>query len=301
MNNIIENHESLNQIKLYDEKFEIRCLNFVDKNQFPKQFFCENVNDYLKILDNLIQLNNNNYNIYIAPNRADYMLLDDLNADNLNKLIDEIGIFYAIETSKDNYQAIIKFAKKMNKNDYETLSKYLKFRYNADKASASDVEHIHRLANFINKKAKYINIGSFFRVLYLSTIHNSTVNDLKQNVLLVLSKSDEKFLKYENELLIKKQKADKLNVDELKELHNYKNNDEVDKYVQILHDGNLKSVESGKIKSLSELDFLIFRYCKKRNYKFEEIAAALVKVRKEKIELKHYRPLSYLKRTYSNA
>jgi hypothetical protein len=300
MNNVI-NHESLNQIVKYDEKFEIRCLNFVNKNRFPKQFFCENIDDYLKILDNLIQLNNNNYNIYIAPNRADYMLLDDLTIDNLNKLIDEISIFYAIETSSQNYQAIIKFAKKMNKADYETLSKYLKFRFQADKASASDVEHIHRLANFINKKAKYINTNTFFRVRYLSNISSTTVNALKQNVLSIMSKSDEKFLKYENELLIKKQKADKLNVDELKELHNYKNNNEVDKYVQILHDGNLKSVESGKIKSLSELDFLIFRYCKKRNYKFEEIAAALVKVRKEKIELKHYRPLSYLKRTYSNA
>ena len=300
MNNVI-NHESLNQIVKYDEKFEIRCLNFVNKNRFPKQFFCENIDDYLKILDNLIQLNNNNYNIYIAPNRADYMLLDDLTIDNLNKLIDEISIFYAIETSSQNYQAIIKFAKKMNKADYETLSKYLKFRYNADKASASDVEHIHRIAGFINKKAKYINTNTFFRVRYLSTIQNSTVDDLKQNVLLVLSKSDEKFVKYQDELLIKKQKTDKLNINELKELHNYKNNDEVDKYVQILYDGNIKNVESGKIKSLSELDFLIYRYAKKRNYSFENISAALIKIRKEKIELKHYRPLSYLKRTYSNA
>ncbi len=90
MNNI--NHESLNQIAKYDEKFEIRCLNFVDKNQFPKQFHCKNIDDYLKILDNLIKLNEKyNYNIYIAPNRADYMLLDDLTMDNLNRLIDEIN------------------------------------------------------------------------------------------------------------------------------------------------------------------------------------------------------------------
>ncbi len=209
-------------------------------------------------------------------------------------------VYYAIETSKDNYQAIIKFSEKMNKNDYETLSKYLKFRFQADKASASDIEHIHRIANFINKKAKYVNIGSFFRVRYLSNISSTTVNALKQNVLSIMSKSDEKFLKYQNELLIKKQKTDKLNVDELKELYNFVNNDEVDKYVSILYAGNLKSVESGKIKSLSELDFLIFRYCKKRNYSFENIVSALIKIRKEKIELKHYRPLTYLKRTYDN-
>ena len=318
MNNINNNHESLNQIKLYDTQFEIRCLNLIYEKQTPKQFFCNNYEEYTKILPNLINLNKNlHYNIYIAPKRFDFMLFDDLTAENIVKMLnDDYEIYYVIETSLNNYQVILRFKNEFNKEYYEKISKFLKSKYGADRACASDYTHIHRVAGFYNKKAKYLS--SFLGGDFSNNIDNVIIDEKK----LFCSKFYNTFDKFELNKIINVEKSVKLmfdvinldfddktkrksikiknvdikDVDFIKKF--YKNNIACDEYIQNIY--NTQKYNK-KYKSLSEVDLVVCYLSKKKKFTFKETAAAIIKTRPEQLEKKHFKVLDYLIRTYNEA
>jgi hypothetical protein len=317
MNNVI-NHESIKQIVLYDTQFEIRCLNLIDeKKQTPKSFYCKNVNEYTKILPKLINLNEKqHYNIYIAPKRYDFMLFDDLTAENIIKMLNDYEIYYIVETSKNNFQAILKFKNEFNKEYYEKISKYLKNQYGADKACASDYTHIHRIAGFFNKKAKYLLpfLGGDFsnnmdnviideKKLFCSKFYNTfdkfelnKIINAEKSVKLMFDVINLDFDDNTKRKSIKIKNVDIKDVDFIKKF--YKNNIACDEYIQNIY--NTQKYNK-KYKSLSEVDLVVCYLSKKKKFTFKETAAAIIKTRPEQLEKKHFKVLDYLIRTYNEA
>ena len=321
MDNIL-NHESINQIKLYDNTFEIRCLNFIDEKQTPKSFFCKNVNEYVKILPKLINLNENlHYNIYIAPNRRDFMLFDDLTYENIIKMLnDDFKIYYIVETSLNNYQVVLRFKNEFSKEYYEKISKYLKYQYNADRACGSDVKRLHRLAGFYNKKAKYLlSFGVDFIDNNADNIENAIIdnnklfkckffdmfNSIKLSQIIDVKKSIKLMLdSYENteDLNAKKTKQIKIKNINVKDVDfivkYYKNNVECDNYVINIY--NTQKFNK-KFKSMSEIDLLVCHLCKAKKFTFKEIAKSIITYRPKKLELKHLQVYRYIRNTYKKA
>lgn len=312
MDNIL-NHESIKQIQLYSDfdDIEIRCINFIDGIAYNniKQFHIKNIDEYIKLLPQLTLMNEEllNYNVYITANSQKIILLDDLNIENLIKLHEKIGIYYAIETSPDNYQAVLYFKSgtEWHNDMYKLFIKYLKFLYGADKACAEDKQRIHRLAGFLYKKEKIfdystLSFGVVFRCKLLTDNiferHIKHENDDIVNEYILKTLIDEDFKAYLNRNRHKKKAKIKNDV-------NYDNidkceNKECSNYVNSIY---TTQANNKKYKSLSELDLLIFYLCKKKNYKFEEIAAAIKKWRPKKITDTHSNPLNYLQITYNNA
>lgn len=320
------NHESLKQLKLYfDAGFkdiEIRCLDFSDAGLPGQKEILKSYEDYTKIIDKLIKFNTvNNFNIFIGPNRSDIMIIDDLTYENLIKLAKKYNynIFYILETSKNNYQAVLKFNYKLKPENYKKIHKYLTETYNADKKCGSDITRLHRIAGFLNKKKKYLQQlnsltvvafdynsynANFFNAKYVDSVDNIKLNKqltFAQTVILTIQ-ANEYFAKPENARKIRRcniknnKNQNVKDVDFIKKY--YKNNDKCDEYIQNIY--STRQFDK-KYKSLSEIDLLVMFLCKKQKFTFKEIAAGIIKYRPEQLQDKHLQVFRYLRNSYIKA
>ena len=329
MENYNNNHESLKQIKLYFQNgfsdIEIRCLDFSSDGLPGIKELLRSYEDYTAILTRLIKFNTmNNFNIFISLNRSDIMLIDDLSYENLVKLANDYNIFYALETSAGNYQAILYFDYKLKPDIYKKIFKYLYAEYGGDKKCGSDITRIHRIAGFLNKKKKYLqqhqqhndnNLtvvaftannynANFFNAKYLDSIENIKFNkQLNFAATAILNiRAVEYFNKPENANKIRRCNSKNNKNQNIKDIEfikkYYKNNDKCDEYIQNIYSTRLFDK---KYKSLSELDLLVMFLCKKQKFTFKEIAAGIIKYRPESLQDKHLQIYQYLRNTYKKA
>ncbi len=88
-------------------------------------------------------------------------MLDDITRDGIDKLIqDNLKPLYFLETSPSNFQVILRFNAKIDKDEYLQINRYLVKKYAADPASVG-TEHPFRLAGFTNRKEKYCKNGKY--------------------------------------------------------------------------------------------------------------------------------------------
>ncbi len=153
-------HKSINQLKLYppETRYFIKAKNFETGDvKVLKDITIEN---YPKNLAYLKYLNASGYNVFLSPrlciSGGVYILLDDLKKSDIERLYkDGFEPFYFLQTSPDNYQAIIELSDSPLDTDIQSfISLQLAGLYGADVAS-SDIGHFFRLAGFTNRKQKY--------------------------------------------------------------------------------------------------------------------------------------------------
>ncbi|RZD16025.1 MAG: hypothetical protein EVJ46_07465 [Candidatus Acididesulfobacter guangdongensis] len=170
--------KSTQQLNLYppETRFIIKMKNFSTGD--VKILNDINLSEYEKSLKYLKYLNANGYNVFLSACKAGgvYILLDDIKKPAIDKLFtDGFEPFYFLQTSPDNFQAIIKLSDSPLDKDIQTFaSKQLAETYNADPNSA-DIGHFFRLAGFTNRKQKYSKNGLFpFVKLYAGTGNTCT-------------------------------------------------------------------------------------------------------------------------------
>lgn len=166
-------HQSIEQLKLYppETKFTVKAKNF--ETGEIKILKDQTVETYSKSSSFLKYLNANGYNIFLSPSVAGgvYILLDDLKKQDVDKLYQDcFEPFYFLQTSPENYQAILKLSDLPVDNNIQTfISRQLAEIYNAD-LNSSDIWHFFRLAGYTNRKEKYCKNGLFpFVKLFLGT------------------------------------------------------------------------------------------------------------------------------------
>ncbi len=159
-------HLSILQIKQYPVTLliSIKAINFETNEIKPiKPIF---TSEYEKFIPYLKHLNANGFNVYFLPdyqilqgyNIVDF-LLDDIKETHLKQLEnDNLHALYVLETSENNYQAIIRFSiqQKIDKELYLKINRFLVGKYNADKGSIGTA-HYFRLAGYTNRKEKHKN------------------------------------------------------------------------------------------------------------------------------------------------
>lgn len=112
----------------------------------------------IKAVPRLKRDNAGGANIFIRPDRMTehpYLLLDDLEFDAIDELRREVfGISALIESSPNNWQAVIKYAASLSPAQRKIFERALQKRFNSD-VGAADGQHFFRLAGFTNRKIKH--------------------------------------------------------------------------------------------------------------------------------------------------
>ena len=165
--------KSIEQLKSYppETRFTVKCKNFQDgKVKVLKDIsLSEYEKKYIKYCK---YLNVQGYNVFFSPCVAGGVvdvLLDDLPKATIEQLnIDGFEPLYHLETSPNNFQAIIRLSDSpIDRNIQTFISRQLADIYGAD-PNSSDVGHFFRLAGFSNRKEKYCRNGLYPLVkLYL--------------------------------------------------------------------------------------------------------------------------------------
>lgn len=109
------------------------------------------------------------------PDRHFYTFLNDLNEDNIAKMkLDGIISAMVIETSPKNYQAWIRFENSMTYQQALAASRYLTYKYDADKGAIS-TSHFSRMSGF----KRTLKDGSKFTPVLVETsqILNKNLDD----------------------------------------------------------------------------------------------------------------------------
>jgi hypothetical protein len=97
-------------------------------------------------------------NIYVRPKgEHDLSMVDDLTADAVSAM-KEAGFNPAVivETSPGNYQAWLKHPERLSKEVSTAAARALAEKFGGDRGAA-DWRHFGRLADFTNRKAKYLD------------------------------------------------------------------------------------------------------------------------------------------------
>ena len=258
------NHESLNQLSNYCEnvKFTIMLLKFVNSRKDIDRFEVNN-SDYADKLEFLSKSNEAGYNIYFSYNMLNVndqyidFLLDDVNENMLFELLYTKSILYFLETSPKNYQVVIRFNKnyQLSKDEYLNLSRYFVKKYGADRGATGI--HFFRLAGFTNRKDKYFVDNKYPKITY-------------QNVgnILDLSNYIEKN-NLKNELSKKVITIKKENFIDTEHLYNK----ECDDYISTIYLTQARNY----LNSLSELDYKVVIFAKKKSFTKENIAYSILK------------------------
>jgi RepB DNA-primase from phage plasmid len=98
--------------------------------------------------------NTQGYNIYFRPNGYEYVLLDDIQKEELQTL-SALKPCLLIETSPNNFQVWLKLKQVPTDREHaKEICRYLAEKFHADKGSA-EPDHIGRLPSYTNRKAKY--------------------------------------------------------------------------------------------------------------------------------------------------
>ena len=275
-------HLSLNQLMNHqDIDFKIMQLRFKnDKDREPPIFIDCNYYNYKKYIIDLIIANQNNYNIYILlkmiNNSYFYVMLDDLTTDNLNQLISNKYVLYYIETSKNNFQAILKFETEniIEKDEYLAINRFIVKKYNADRGSIGTA-HFFRLAGFYNRKPKYKNNEHLIDYNYIG----NTINYV------------DFFDKNKDNIVLKNNVIDNINI---KNDIDYSIETESDKILNSFYFTQLRN-----FRSASEADFKAIYILHKKGFSKEEAARSLIKCSPNIFERKKYHLSDYVNRTIS--
>ena len=156
--------KSIEQLKLYPAEtvFNIKAKNFETGD--VKILKNQTIETYQKSLKYLKYLNAKGYNVFLSACKAGgvYILLDDISKATIERLYkDGFEPFYFLQTSPDNFQAVIKLSDSPLDYDIQTfVSKQLSELYNAD-PNSTDPGHFFRLAGFTNRKKKYCKNGYY--------------------------------------------------------------------------------------------------------------------------------------------
>lgn len=275
-------HLSLKQLKLYnpDVIFTVRCVNL--NNGKVRSFKDINLDMYVKYLKYLQHLNIDGYNIYFFPRAkrgAVDFLLDDVSLVIIKQLeSDNLKPFYFLETSKSNYQIILRFDTQIsNKEQYLEINKYLVGKYHADPGSTG-TEHYFRLAGFTNRKEKYMKNGIYpFVKLYAV-----------KNII------DERLLPKIN--IISQENKNKETTTALPCVQGKNNN--CFNYIRTIYLNNNKNISD-----LSRLDFKVSIYALQKHFDESEIKNA-IKILSPDLKIRHAgdsRLENYLNTTLMNA
>lgn len=293
MNTNIHNHESIAQIQLYlaeNVKIkEIRCLNFTDPAQTSKtarRFFdIKSIDQYTSILPELIELNENRqYNIFLTTGRSDFLLLDDISGENVEKIRKNMNIFYILETSVSNFQVVLKASEQLDKEQYDMILNYLKYRYNADINCRNDIGRIHRIAGFRNQKQKYIACGTNIQC-QLIYVDSKTLNEIDITSLLWRAIADKNYKEYVQKKEIKKNKNQK-NIESIN-ITDTQNIDIDQKLINFVRYAYNERKRGFKGDTASEIDFYICAISFRKKFSHEQIYQAI----------KTYRPAGFSNHT----
>lgn len=152
---------------LHAEEYRITCMPRVDgKKAFnlgkqrdgtEKTFFYHEVEEKIP---ELRAKNAQGYDIYITPMDSNYhyMVIDDIKAENLQKVKDEYSPCLIQSSSENNFQAILKVKKEKHRDEQSIANKVvveINSKYGDPKFSG--VVHPFRMAGFSNKKANKNN------------------------------------------------------------------------------------------------------------------------------------------------
>ena len=216
-------------------------------------------------IESLTSYNVSNCDIYIRPASATYIyfLLDDLNAKKLEKVMSELKPCLVIESSKDNFQAIlkVKYSAENEKEKTEVGKRViheLSEKYDSDRG-VTGANWTSRLAGFYNKKQNRNNEN--IRIIHAQDICDTNTDVILKKHILEYQKEQEEKEKNEWIDAIEKKKKDSekaLSLQELKDIHaKYLVNGTFKKYksMQTAIEKSIKIAETGKELNTSALDF----------------------------------------------
>jgi len=283
-------HASIKQLGLYPDgtKFFIKMKNFETGN--VKILKDITIQDYEKSLRYCKYLNARGYNVFFSPCLSSsggvYVLLDDIKKPEVNKLFtDGFEPFYFLETSPDNYQAILKLQDSPIDRDILTfISKQLAKLYYAD-PNSSDIGHFFRLAGFTNRKLKYRNEKGLFPFVKLYPCILKSCTKGKDYVERILTGINNGLI----ELPLKHTDTTPLETGERQTL-------ETGCYTYIK-----KIYQTGSKDDLSRLDFKAAKYAILKGFKVNDIANAIKLFSPNISERKAGHLDDYIARTVKNA
>ncbi len=273
-------HLSILQLQQYPVAtlISLKAINFITNEIKPiKPIFA---NEYEKFVGYLKHINANGFNIYFLP---DYQILqqykfidflfDDIKQEQIKQLESDLHILYLLETSKDNYQAVLRFVseQKIDKELYLKINRYLVNRYQCDKGSIGTA-HFFRLAGFTNRKEKYRNEKGLYPYVRIKIV--GKINENLQDIIQQLPKDPPK-----QQIQIQSSA-----------------NGNCERYIATIYER-----ESHKYEDKSQLDYRIACKAIEKGFDTESIAQA-IRTYSPSLQERHGRYVeNYIKRTISNA
>lgn len=232
----------------------------------------------------LLNKNTANNDIYIKAEAGSYfnLVIDDLTEENKNKLLEYIYCDLIIESSKNNFQAIINIEKnKFTTNEMNFVVKFL--NENFGDPNFSGANHFFRCVSFNNKKAK--NNNELVKLVkFTNTQTKQRTEQLFKNLIKLEYKKQEDNLKQEirkeiNSCTLSSEKEEKG-----KELIQKEQNFCIKKFKNL---------------DFSAVDFRIVKRLFKNDFNAQEIATLFLKY--NDFANRHANPTDYLNRTINKA
>lgn len=232
----------------------------------------------------LLNKNTANNDIYIKAEAGSYfnLVVDDLTEENKNKLLEYIYCDLIIESSKNNYQAIINIEKnKFTTNEMNFVVKFL--NENFGDPNFSGANHFFRCVSFNNKKQK--NNNELVKLVkFTNTQTKERTVQLFKNLIELEYKKQEDNLKQEirkeiNSCTLSLEKEEKG-----KELIQKEQNFCIKKFKNL---------------DFSAVDFRIVKRLFKNDFNTQEIATLFLKY--SDFANRHANPNDYLNRTINKA
>ena len=291
-------HLSLKQLSLYPitTHFIVKAINLEtgEIKVIKDIVYFEYSTKYLAYLKHL---NCAGFNVFFFPagaggGRVDF-LLDDVKKQDIDKLIaDGLKPLYILETSPENWQAILRFDVNIqDKDEYLEINRYFVKKYNAD-AGSIGTEHFFRLAGYTNRKEKYCRNGQYpFVKLTVSggALDKSLLPALTNKIL-------KEYPTAPDPAGLGKKRQQQKNIPQPPALPGgeKKDNNSCDKYI-------LGIYTSGGLADISLLDWKVARIGLSRGFSESEIAASMRKYSPDIENRKKGHIEDYISRTIRNA
>lgn len=232
----------------------------------------------------LLNKNTANNDIYIKAEAGSYfnLVVDDLTEENKNKLLEYIFCDLIIESSKNNFQAIINIEKnKFTTNEMNFVVKFL--NENFGDPNFSGANHFFRCVSFNNKKAK--NNNELVKLVkFTNTQTKERTEKLFKNLIKLEYKKQEDNLKQE----IRKE-INSCNLSLEKE----------EKGKELIQKEQNFCIKKFKNLDFSAVDFRIVKRLFKNDFNAQEIATLFLKY--NDFANRHANPTDYLNRTINKA
>lgn len=289
-------HLSIEQLKFYppETRFTIKAKNFNDgRIKILKDI---SLDDYLKSLKYLKYLNAQGYNVFLSPKPLAAggvvdVLLDDLPKATIEQLnIDGFEPLYHLETSPNNFQAIIRLSDSPIDRDMQTfISRQLADIYSAD-PNSSDVGHFFRLAGYTNRKEKYCCQNGLYPFVKLFPGRIKVATKGETYISQVIQGIQSGFIELPSSDIAtppatQGEKAERKT----------SSSSGCFEYVRKVYSGNDKAGD------ISSLDFKAAYYALRKSFSPDEIKAAIVKYSPDIQSRKNGHVDDYLDRTLKNA